>query len=109
MGLILWQDLRYFRDVTSPHPTRQTSGGCPCGCRQHVLQKPPPAGSDDERIPVSSTGDVAPGAVAELAEISGGEGAGCEPELLSNVVDRHDQAATFWCVSSRSTCSPLLN
>ncbi len=30
-------------------------------------------------------------------------------ELLSNVVERHDQAATFWCVSSRSICSPLLN
>ena len=30
-------------------------------------------------------------------------------ELLSNVVDRHDKAATFWCVSSRSIFSPLLN
>jgi metal-responsive CopG/Arc/MetJ family transcriptional regulator len=30
-------------------------------------------------------------------------------ELSSKVVERHDQAATFWCVSSRSICAPFLN
>lgn len=73
MGLLLWQNLRFGY---SPYLTREPPGGCPCGRGKHVFQKRPPARADDERITVSSSGDVAPGAVGELPEISGREGPG---------------------------------
>ncbi len=81
MGLYVWDD-RYFGDVKSPHPAREPAGGCPCGRGQHVLQKPPPARSDDERVPVSSSGDGSPGGVGELPEISGRERPG-DSELVA--------------------------
>ncbi len=95
MGLCVWDDT-YFPRGRSPYPAGGPTNGGTGRTLEGVLEEGPAIAPDDERVPVSSSGDVAPGPVAELTEISGGEGAGDgesvapeEPPLIQR--ERPDQ------------------
>ncbi len=75
MGLCWWDDT-YFIRGRSPYSAGGPTHGRTGRALEGVLEEGPAIAPDDERVAVSSSGDVAPGAVGELPEISGRERAG---------------------------------